>query len=207
VVVATGGRVRFYFPLDQGDGYCDMNGVLFPPPVVPIGRNVGKLQFEVQANTSRVFCTMHRSCVEGAFARDYQWQLTAGREAAEQQYLEPYGQAPCPQVPLLAVIQLVHAAIMFDFAKPRREVFALPAGVSHADVGRIALQRLPLLNWLDDFRTGRPSPFLKPNLFARPTLADLAQGLLGRLGELSTFQCICQNYCQAQQNPSSSWAE
>ena len=67
-------------------------------------------------------------------------------QVEKQQYLKPYGQAPCPQVPLLAVIQLVHAAIMFDFAKPRREVFALPAGVSHADVGRTALQRLSLIN-------------------------------------------------------------
>ena len=152
VVAATGGRVRFFFPLDQRDSYCDMFGNVFPPPLIPVGRNIGKLQLEVQANHSRVFCTMHRGVVEGAFARDYQWQLTAGREAAEQQFLEPCGLAPCPQIPLLTVIQLVHAAIMYDFAKPRREVFALPAGVTYSDVGRASLERISLVNWLDDLR-------------------------------------------------------
>ena len=183
VVNITGGRVRFFVPLDNGEGYCDMFGNVFPVPIFPGGRNIGKLQFEVQANHTRVFCTMHRGVVEGAFARDHQWQLTVGRQAAEQQFMEPYGHAPCPQVPLLAVIQMVHAAIMYDFAKPRREVFALPPGVSYADVGRTSLVRMSTINWLDDFRTGRPSPFMKANLFARPTLAELAQGLRGRLGQ------------------------
>ena len=83
VVNNTGGRVRFFVPLDNGEGYCDMFGNVFPVPIFPAGRNIGKLQFEVQANHTRVFCTMHRGVVEGAFARDYQWQLTAERQAVE----------------------------------------------------------------------------------------------------------------------------
>ena len=113
--------LRFYIPLDNSDGYNNMFGNTYQPPV--FNGNIGGLMLEVQANTSRVFCTMHRGVVETAFARDYQWQLTAVRQAAEQQYLEPYGKNPCPQTPLLA-------AIMYHFAQAREEVFGLPVFVT-----------------------------------------------------------------------------
>ena len=39
------------------------------------------------------------------------------------------------------------------------------------------LDRLELENWLDPFRTGSPSPFNRPNLFAKPTQLELRRGL------------------------------
>ena len=49
-------------------------------------------------------------------------------------------------------------------------------GVSLADVYRGLRLRIPLQNWLDPLRTGQPSPFLRPNLFAHPTVLELRQG-------------------------------
>ena len=49
-------------------------------------------------------------------------------------------------------------------------------GVSLADVFRGLLLRLPHPNWLDPLRTGEPSPFNRPNLFAHPTALQLRQG-------------------------------
>jgi hypothetical protein len=184
VGIITGGRVRYYCPLDANDRYHDSLGQSFAPPQAPPGVVRGRLLYEVQANASRAFCTMHRSCVEGAFARDWAWSLTAARTAAPQQYLQVYGEQPTPQLPLLAVIQYVHSALMYETAKPRSEVFLLPPGVSHADIGRITVHRMPKINWLDPCRNGVPSPFLKPDLFSVPTQPQLGMGARGLLGGL-----------------------
>ena len=52
----------------------------------------------------------------------------------------------------------------------------LTGGVSLADVYRGLLLRINLLNWLDPLRTGSPSPFMRVDLFARPTVRELRQG-------------------------------
>ena len=180
----TGGRVRYFCPLDSNDRYTDIMGQSFPPPATPPGMVRGRLLFDLQANASRALCTMHRSPVEGVFGRDWDWCLMAARSAAPQQYLRPYGEQPTPQVSLLAVIQYVHGALMYETARPWSEVFHLPPGVSHADIGRITVHRMDKRNWLDPFTTTFPSLFLRQNMFQVPTLPHLAMGAQGLLGGL-----------------------
>ena len=134
-----------------------------PPGLPPRG---GAL-FDVQANTSRGYCTSWRYSVEHAFRRDFKWQLTASREESPQQYNLPWGRAPTPQVPTMYVIQAVVTALEHDYGTPNQERFVLPQGVSYADIGNMMAERQSLVNWLDPYRHGLPSPFNIPDIFRR----------------------------------------
>ena len=81
---------------------------------------------------------------------------------------------------------------MYDHAKPAEEKYSLPAGLSHAALGRNMLQRHSLYNWLDPLRTGCPSPFKLSDVFVRPTLAELRLGLLNP-GDVRMVDCIDAN--------------
>ena len=188
IVIQTGGRVRFYAPADASDDYYDMFGNIFPPPPDPPGFVRGSLLYEVQANSSRAFSTMHRGSAEWAFGRDWQCPITASRSTAPQQYLMPYGKPPTPQIPLLSVIQYVHSALMYEVATPHTEVYSLPAGTTYGDIARTTLQRLSKLNWLDPLRM--VGPFIRRNLFSRPTLPQLRQGIMGQLGNVRLIDAL-----------------
>ena len=64
-----GGRVRHFSPADAGDDWFDRVGVPHPVPVTPLER--GKLLFDLQANSTRAFCTGHRWPVELSNGRDW----------------------------------------------------------------------------------------------------------------------------------------
>ena len=188
ISLQTGGRVKFYCPSDAGDDYYDVVGQSFPPPPDPPGHVRGKLLYEVQANSTRVFTTMNRAPAEWAFGRVWQHQITACRSSAPQQYLLPYGKPPTPQIPLLSVIQYVHSALMYEVATPHREVYSLPPGVTYAGVARTALHRLPKMNWLDPLRM--VGPFIRRDNFSRPTQVQLRQGRQGRMGNVRLVDAL-----------------
>ena len=176
IEVGTGGRVKHFVPSDTNDDWYDRVGQSHPPPVTPPNLDRGALLWDVQANSTRAFCTAHRWTAEANFGRDFGCKMTGSRGEIPQQLLDPYGKQPTPQVPKIYVVNAVHHQLMADFATPVTEQYELPPTVSHADIGRQMLERLELPNWLDPFRTGHPSPFDRQNLFSRPTLVDLRLG-------------------------------
>ena len=186
----TGGRVRHFFPSDMGDDWHDPDGQAHPPPPTPPNLDRGKLLFEVQANSTRAFCTSHRWVAEGSNLRDWQWKGTGTRAEIPQQLLQPYNEPPTPQVPQIFVVNSVHHQLMADFAKPVREVYELPPGVTHSDIGTQMLVRLPLPNWLDSIRFGFPSSLHRPNIFSRPTMLDRRRGLLQQPGGVIDVNCL-----------------
>ena len=184
----VGGRVRHFLPADSGDDWHDRLGQAHPAPVTPILR--GKLLWDVQANSTRIFCTAHRWVAEANFGRGWGWKMTGSREEIPQQLLEPYQKQPTPQVPKIYVINAVHHQLMYDFATPMTEAYELPPNVSHADIGRQMLARLECPNWLDPLRTGSPSPFQRPNVFSRPTLLELQRGFRQQNQGVTLVNCL-----------------
>ena len=191
--VRVGGRVKHFLPADPGDDWFDRIGQSHPPPITPPNLDRGKLLWEVQANSTRVFCTAHRWLAEANFARDWGCKMTGSRGEIPQQLLEPYGNPPTPQVPKIFVINAVHHQLVANFANPAAEVYELPVNVSHADIGRQMLDRLETVNWLDPLRTGAPSPFTRPNLFSRPTQLELRQALLQQNRGVRLVDCLDHN--------------
>jgi hypothetical protein len=191
--VGVGGRVRHFLPADSGDDWYDRIGQSHPPPVTPPNLDRGKLLWEVQANSTRAFCTAHRWVAEANFGRDWGCKMTGSRGEIPQQLLEPYNKRPTPQVPQIYVVNAVHHQLVADFATPVREVYELPQNVSHADIGRQMLERLELLNWLDPLRTGAPSPFNRQNIFSKPTLLELRQGFRQQNQGVMMVNCLDPN--------------
>ena len=189
----TGGRVIFRFPSDVGDDwyginilefFCksilntryDLQGIAHPPPVSPPNLQHVHMMFEVQLNSSRMFNTAHRGTSERSFARDWQYQILGSRHQIPRQYLDPYGKNPTPNLPLIHVLIAAHFAIQDEFCTPSVEIDNMPNGTSLTDVYSGGLARITHLNWLDPLRTGLPSPFHRPNIFATPTVRELAHG-------------------------------
>ena len=52
----------------------------------------------------------------------------------------------------------------------------ISAGVSLSDVYSGLVNRIELINWLDPCRTGHPSPFIRPDIFAWPNARELIDG-------------------------------
>ena len=72
VEVASQGRVRYFHPLNTNHSWYDILGNKHPCPVDPPGLPPrGGALYDVQANTSRGFCTSFRYCVEHVFRRDF----------------------------------------------------------------------------------------------------------------------------------------
>ena len=194
IEVGVGGRVKHFLPSDPNDDWFDRIGQSHPPPLTPPNMDRGKLLWEVQANSTRCFCTAHRWPVEANFGRDWGVEMTGSRGEIPQQLLEPCNTPPTPQVPKIYKINAVHHQIVADFATPAAEVYELPPNVSHADIGRQMLDRLELKNWLDPLRTGLPSPFSRPNLFSKPTQVELRHGLLLPQGQgVRMVNCLDPN--------------
>ena len=119
-----GGRVRHFSPADAGDDWFDRVGVPHPVPVTPLER--GKLLFDLQANSTRAFCTGHRWPVELSNGRDWgTCKMSGSRGEIPQQLLEPYGKPPTPQVPKIYVVNAVHHQLVADYGTPVHEVFPL----------------------------------------------------------------------------------
>ena len=190
--VASGGRVRHFLPADSGDDWYDQIGQAHAAPPVPPNMDRGKLLWEKQANSTRAFCTAHRWAAEANFGRDWGCKMTGCRGEIPQQLLEVYGKQPTPQVPKIYVVNAVHHQLVADFATPAAETYLLPPNVSHADIGRLMIDRLELENWLDPFRTGSPSPFDRPNLFSKPTQVELRRGLR-QLNGVRMVNCLDPN--------------
>ena len=127
-------------------------------------------------NSTRMFCTAHRGCSERGFASDWQHKITGGRYQIPRQYLDRYNKPPTPDVSVIHVLIALHFAIQDMTATPTTEVNCMPDGVSLADVYRGGLERIEWINWLDPLRTGEPSPFHRPNLFAGPSVRELNLG-------------------------------
>ena len=191
--VGVGGRVRHFLPSDSGDDWHDRIGQSHPHPANPPNMDRGQLLFEVQANSSRVFCTAHRWVAEANFGRGWGCKMTGGRGEIPQQLLRPYAKQPTPQVPQIFVVNAVHHQLVADFATPLAEVYALPANVSHADIGRQMLDRLARPNWLDPLRTGPTIGFDRQNLFSRPTVLEQRRGLLQQNGGVLVVNCLDAN--------------
>ena len=54
---------------------------------------------------------------------------------------------------------------------------------------RGGLARISEINWLDPLRTGSPGPFHRPDIFARPTAAELALGW-ANMGGVRIVNCL-----------------
>ena len=175
IEVGVGGRVRHFLPADSGEDWFDRIGQSHPPPLTPPNMDRGRLLWEVQANCTRAFCTAHRWAVEACFGRDFGVKMTGIRGEIPQQLLDPCNHPPTPQVPKIFVVNAVTHQLNADNATPVAEVYELPPHVSHADIGRQMIERLELVNWLDPLRSGNPSPFIRPNLFSKPTQLELRQ--------------------------------
>ena len=172
------GRVRHVLPSDANDSWVDNRGFRHPVPQTPANIDRGKLLWDVQASSRRAFVTAHRWVAEANFGRDFGVKMIGSKEEVPQQLLEPFGKPPTPQVSKFFVLNAINHQLAYDFATPLTEKYSLPPNVSYADIGRQLAARVDLPNWLDPLRTGFPSPFLRPNLFAKPTQAELQQGLL-----------------------------
>jgi len=169
----TGGRVRFLVPLDLKDAWYDATGQQHPAPIRPPNVDEANLLWEVQANSTRTHVTAHRWVAEANFSRDWANKMTGGREEIPQQLLDSYGKPPTPQVPRIFVVNSVHQQIVHDFATPMSESYELPNGVTYADIGRLLVARIEMINWLDPRRYGQPSPFQRDNIFSKPTQIEL----------------------------------
>ena len=190
---AVGGRSRHIVPADTRDNWLDQLGNSHPPPATPVNLPRGKLLWEVQANSTRTYVTSFRWTVEACFARDWGWAMTGSRGEIPQQLLGTYNKQPTPQAPKIFVRNAAHHQIMSDFATPISEAYELPNNVTYEDIGKQMAERIELLNWLDSFRTGSPSPFHRSNIFSKPTIRDRQLGLLGNPGGVTLVNCLDPN--------------
>ena len=189
ITAATGGRVVVELPISPMESFKDNQGQVHPVPPTPPNMPMGNILWDLAANSSRLFATGIRSPVEWEFGSDWAWMGSGSRKQIPQQLLRPYGKQPTPGIPKIMVSNYVLTELRYHFRKPHTETFPLPGGLSYSDVTRSMVERLSLINWLDPLRTGSPSPFGRHNIFARPTIVELRQGLQ-RHGGVRLVDCL-----------------
>ena len=189
ITAATGGRVTVDLPVSARESWKDNLGQVHPVPPAPLNMPMGNLLWDLAANSSRLHCTGIRGPVEWEFGSDWAWMGSGSRKQIPQQLVRPYGKQPTPGIPKIMVTNYVLTELRYHFRKPHEETFPLPGGISYSDIARTMIARLPLINWLEPLHTGLPSPFGHQNIFARPTIPELRQGLQMR-GGVKLIDCL-----------------
>lgn len=93
-----------------------------------------------QANTSR-FCTKTRHLIENSFAVLWAQKLSGLHHTIPQQLMGASRSQPTPQLPRICVWNHVINTVIRRNMKPFLPSYAIPPGMSYADVGRLTIQR------------------------------------------------------------------
>lgn len=140
-------------PARHTDNWINFAGDSLPvPPPVPDAPPRGLALLDLQANSSRTWCTMTRYAVEQSFLSDWRFQILGNRYCVHPARLEPAGYPPTPQASKVEVLHLIKAALEDEVFSGYTLRFLLPRGVTFRMIGERAVRNVNRINWLDPQR-------------------------------------------------------